>query len=262
VATEWDRGAGRDARRERATERAAITEHRRKAGRDAAWRRGLRMLRRGLGRVATTSLVPAAIGALARTWRVERIDQHHFDTLSAAGPFVAVMWHGGMLLPLRVHRDRGVAVLVSPSGDGELVARILRRFGYRVVRGSSSRYGARSLRDLADELRAGTPVVITPDGPRGPRHAMNVGAAWLARETGAPILPAACCVDRAWRLSSWDRFAIPKPGARVMICYGAPVTVDRNADDADLEAVSADLRDWLLANERAAANRLGVAFDA
>jgi hypothetical protein len=165
------------------------------------------------------------------------------------------------LMPLALHRGRGIDVLVSPSDDGSLATRALRHFGYRVIRGSLSRGGARAMRAMATALAAGRQIVVTPDGPRGPRHAMNVGVAWLARATGAPILPVGVAVDRAWRLRSWDRFTIPQPFARLCVHYGAPVHVAAAAGDEELEHLAQQLRDRLLAGERDGCDRLGVAAE-
>jgi hypothetical protein len=152
-------------------------------------------------------------------------------------------------------------VLVSPSDDGSLATRALQRFRYRVVRGSLSRAGARALREMAALLTGGGQLVVTPDGPRGPRHSMNVGIAWLARATGAPILAVGIAVDRAWRLRSWDRFTIPKPFARLRVDYADPVQVPTDASDADLEALAANLREQLRNSESVAFHALGVADD-
>jgi hypothetical protein len=90
---------------------------------------------------------------------------------------------------------------------------------------------------------------------------MNVGIAWLARATGAPILAVGIAVDRAWRLRSWDRFTIPKPFARLRVDYADPVQVPTDASDADLEALAANLREQLRNSESVAFHALGVADD-
>ncbi len=221
------------------------------------WRRRMRIARRRIGSALLPLLGPSALRALAGTWRVERMGEEH---LGGGGRLLA-MWHGRMLVGLPTHRDRGWFVLVSPSDDGGLVTLLLDRFGYRVVRGSSSRGGARALRVLSQALRDERTVVITPDGPRGPRHAMNPGLAWMARESGLPIVPCGFVCDRAWRLRSWDRFTIPKLGARVALAYGEPVRVPRDADDAALAERTERVRGAILAAERGAFDALGVADD-
>jgi lysophospholipid acyltransferase (LPLAT)-like uncharacterized protein len=117
------------------------------------------------------------------------------------------------------------------------------------------------MREMKEALQAGRPVAVTPDGPRGPRHTVNSGAAWLARETRAPIVPVALAVDRAWALRSWDRFTIPKPFARIVVTYGDPLRVPADANDLALEAFSCLLRDQLLAGERKGFARLQVPGD-
>ena len=249
----------RRARRELVTAGAQARAH---AGRNAPalvrWRR----FRRRVGAALLELLAPLLLRALAATWRVQRTGagRARFD---GGEPWILAFWHGRMLpmMPLRAHRGRGIHVLVSPSDDGNLAARALRHFGYRVVRGSLSRGGARALREMEAVLAANGQLVLTPDGPRGPRHLMNTGVVWLARASGAPVVPVAVAVDRAWRLRSWDRFTIPKPFARVRVGYGDPVAIDADASDAELERVAAQLRAGLLAAERDAFLDLGVAGD-
>jgi lysophospholipid acyltransferase (LPLAT)-like uncharacterized protein len=92
-------------------------------------------------------------------------------------------------------------------------------------------------------------------------HSMNPGVAWMAKATGRPILPMGNCADRAWHLSSWDRFTIPKPRARVVFTYGAPIRVARDADEGELARVTELLRERMLAAERSGFERLGVQPD-
>jgi lysophospholipid acyltransferase (LPLAT)-like uncharacterized protein len=148
-------------------------------------------------------------------------------------------------------------VLVSHSHDGELIARMLARFGYRTIRGSSSKGGARAVREMLGEVQKDSVIVVTPDGPRGPRHAMNPGLAWLARETGFPVVPMGYACDKAWYLKSWDRFTIPKFGARHVLCYGAPVRVAKDAGDDELARATETIREELLAAERRGFAHLG-----
>lgn len=154
-----------------------------------------------------------------------------------------------------------MCVLVSPSDDGSLVLPLLARFGQRAVRGSTNKESARALRTLLAELRAGGSVVLTPDGPRGPRHSMNAGLAWLARATGFPVLPCGFVCDRAWRLRSWDRFTIPKPRARLALVYGEPLHVPAGGGPAALDEATAEIRSRMLAAEERGFAHLGVERD-
>jgi hypothetical protein len=182
----------------------------------------------------------------------------HYRSVGDGG-FLLALWHGRMLVPFQHHRGRDMCVLVSPSDDGSLVTGMLARCGHRVVRGSTNQASARALRALRAELERGGAIVITPDGPRGPRHTLNPGLAWLARATERPVLPCGFVCDRAWHLRSWDRFTIPKPGARLALVYGEPLAVGR---DADLDAATAEIARRMHAAEAAGFAHLGVEADA
>ena len=168
----------------------------------------------------------ATLRALAATWRFRVVGGVAIELLRAAGkPFIFSLWHGQLLPLIWHHRGEGVAILVSEHRDGELIARVARAMGYRLIRGSTTRGGERALLRLVKELKSGAEVAVTPDGPKGPARSYASGALIAAQRSGAPILPIAAYADRAWNLSSWDKFMIPKPFARVTVAYGPPTHV-------------------------------------
>lgn len=204
-------------------------------------------------------LGPGLLQRLARTWSVEFIGSEHYDRAAESGSYLLSMWHGRMLIGLPPHRQRDYCVLVSPSDDGTLMTGMLTRNGYRIIRGSTNQRTQPALRDMLAHLKeVGGALVITPDGPRGPRHAMNTGLAWMARVSGFPIVPCGFVCDRAWRLSSWDRCTLPKPRARVALVYGEPVWVRGEADEAEATEL---VRERMLEAERRGFERLGVEVD-
>jgi lysophospholipid acyltransferase (LPLAT)-like uncharacterized protein len=163
---------------------------------------------------------------IARTWRFRAVNSDGYAAERAAGrSVVLVLWHGEMLPLLYYHRNREIAVLVSEHGDGEIIARILRDFGFRLIRGSTSRGAARALIAVDRELRDGFDVGITPDGPRGPRHSVAPGALLAAHRAGVRLMPLAARASAFWQLGTWDRFIIPKPFARITVAYGDPTPV-------------------------------------
>jgi lysophospholipid acyltransferase (LPLAT)-like uncharacterized protein len=169
----------------------------------------------------------AFIQAIARTWRFRAVNEGAYRASHAGGKaIVMTLWHGEMLPLLYYHRNRQIAVMVSEHGDGEIIARILSAFGFRLVRGSTSRGAARALIAVDRELEAGFDVGITPDGPRGPLHSVAPGALVAAHRAGVQIVPLAASASSFWQLGSWDGFMIPKPFARVTIAYGDPLTVE------------------------------------
>jgi len=166
-------------------------------------------------------------------------------------------WHDQQLAMLWHYRHRGAWVLVSQHRDGEAVAAVAERMGVRTVRGSSTRGGPAALKRLVDLARAGWGVVVTPDGPRGPRHKVKPGVLYLARRTGLPIRCVAIGFSDFWTLKSWDRFRIPKPFGVGYAMWSEPIAppgpgaeaaqafierleeaLDRLADEADRRAAA------------------------
>ncbi|MBK9308925.1 MAG: DUF374 domain-containing protein [Nitrospira sp.] len=104
---------------------------------------------------------------------------------------IIAFWHAQQLMIPFGYRGPGAHALISRHGDGEIIARIIARFGHAAVRGSSTRGGAGALRALIKLGRSGRDVVVTPDGPKGPRHVAKLGVIHLAKATGLPIIPLA-----------------------------------------------------------------------
>jgi len=158
--------------------------------------------------------------------------------IAIPGPVVFAFWHCAMLVCAHRFRNKGIAILISPSFDGELIARTVARLGFLPVRGSSSRGGAAGLRGMAEAYRRGHRTAITADGPRGPARIAKPGPGQLAELTGAPWIGCYHAEpSRAWRLNSWDRFIIPKPFATVTFAWPAHVMVDTSNPAATLIAV-------------------------
>ena len=188
--------------------------------------------------------------------------EHIAASLARAPSFIPVYWHQHQLFCAKYlfdQRDAGLklGVLISPSVDGEFGALIVRRLGGEVIRGSSTHTGARALRDFYQALmHEGISPVIAPDGPRGPPWKFKPGALLLAQLSQRPIVPLTYCASRAWKIS-WDRFVIPKFGARIVIAIGEPVFVPKGIDAAALERLQADMEQRLTALFASAKAALG-----
>jgi lysophospholipid acyltransferase (LPLAT)-like uncharacterized protein len=142
------------------------------------------------------------------------------DTLP--GPTIFAFWHCSLLLCAYRFRDLGIAILISRSFDGELIARTVERLGFLAIRGSSTRGGPSALREMAQAYADGRICAFTADGPKGPPRLAKPGPVHLAELTEAPWIGAFHGEpNRAWRLHTWDRFLIPKPFATVT--FGWPV---------------------------------------
>jgi lysophospholipid acyltransferase (LPLAT)-like uncharacterized protein len=171
------------------------------------------------------------------------------------GPVVFAFWHRSLLACAHRFRNLDIAILISSSFDGELIARTVELLGFRAIRGSSTRGGAAGLRNMQAAYAAGHRCAFTADGPRGPVFVAKPGAAQLANSvggqaegsepggapTGAHTGTWVGCFyalpDRAWELRSWDRFLIPKPFSRVVLTWPAHVP----AGEVTTEAVQAAL---------------------
>jgi lysophospholipid acyltransferase (LPLAT)-like uncharacterized protein len=134
----------------------------------------------------------AVIRGVARSITCETRGHEGIDELYREGRHaILAFWHSQQLMILIGYRGTGAHVLISQHGDGEIIARIIARFGHETVRGSSTRGGAGALRALIKVGRSGRDIGVTPDGPRGPRHVAKLGVIHLAKATGLPIVPVA-----------------------------------------------------------------------
>jgi lysophospholipid acyltransferase (LPLAT)-like uncharacterized protein len=172
------------------------------------------------------------------------------------GPAVYALWHRQEVLFIYLHRGKGICGLVSKSRDGEYMARILRRFGFTLVRGSTTSGGLMALRGLIKAAREGYSIAITPDGPRGPIFKVQPGIVYLAQKAGVPVIPVACALSRKKILRSWDKYQFPLPFGRIEAVYGKPLHI---AGTDDVAAKTAELENLLNELTREAENLLAGA---
>ena len=170
-------------------------------------------------------LAAGLIRLLGATWRIRDCAVPGTPPgHTVPGPTVFAFWHESLLSAAYRFRGLGIAILISRSFDGELIARTVERLGFVAVRGSSSRGGASGLRGMAETYAAGHVCAFTADGPKGPRRVAKAGAVQLAELAGAAWVG---CFhpepEECWRLGSWDRFAIPKPFTTVRFGWPAHV---------------------------------------
>jgi lysophospholipid acyltransferase (LPLAT)-like uncharacterized protein len=163
-----------------------------------------------------------------------------------AGPhYIYAFWHENLLPAAYWWRRCGAHVLISEHADGRLIAEVSRRLGYGVVAGSSTRGGVRAIKQMV-QLSRQTHLAITPDGPRGPRRCLQPGLVYLASKTGLGVVPLGIGLERPWRLASWDRFALPRPGTRGRAVIGAPIRVPLGVGSDRLEHYRARIEEALL----------------
>jgi lysophospholipid acyltransferase (LPLAT)-like uncharacterized protein len=160
-------------------------------------------------------------------------------------PLIISFWHACIIPATYIFRNVGIRVMSSNSYDGEYMGRIIHKFGFVAVKGSSSRNAVRALLGLRRALREGWPVAFSLDGPRGPRYKVKPGPVSLARSSGVPLTMFHIAVERAWVLHTWDRLIIPKPFSRVLIRFGKLIPIPAEATDEDLGRYQQELQDSL-----------------
>ncbi|HEY0305629.1 MAG TPA: DUF374 domain-containing protein, partial [Longimicrobiales bacterium] len=127
------------------------------------------------------------LDALLATVQFRVLTPEPYRELASAGGVIYTLWHGRLLPLTYYHRRQNIATLISQSSDGEYIARVVERWGYTAIRGSSSRGGSGALREMVRLARAGRSMAITPDGPRGPRQQLKPGVLTLAQLTSQPM---------------------------------------------------------------------------
>ncbi len=161
-------------------------------------------------------LLPFLIKALISTLKIKITNR---DALNK--PAVFIFWHSQMLAGWSIFRNRTSCALVSQSKDGEILSALLKKWNYKVSRGSSSKGGKEALRDLINASHEDYSIVITPDGPRGPAGQIKNGALIVANECSIPVIPVKIIYSsKKILLKSWDKFQIPYPFSKCKVIFG------------------------------------------
>jgi lysophospholipid acyltransferase (LPLAT)-like uncharacterized protein len=178
-------------------------------------------------------------------------DEQPAKHAEANEPFIMACWHGRLLMmPFCRRFHWHVSVLISGHRDGQMIAKTVQPFNVDTITGSTGKGGASALRGLAQTLKKGGVVGITPDGPRGPRMRASGGIVALARISGIPIYTISYSAKRGRVLGSWDRFLLPLPFTRGVFTWSGPIDVPKDADKAMLESKRLEVEEALNATGR------------
>lgn len=210
------------------------------AGKPGRKRFSLTRARRFGGRLTRADARRAAIfssAALAAFWLIERTVRFRVVGEAAVAPYRSLgpgsllfaIWHRDYFPIFSYARDSGACVIVSRSADGEILARMLDRRGYRTVRGSSTHGATRAMIDLARVVSGGADAAVAVDGPKGPLEQAKPGIVLLGKITGCPIVPLGVGMNRFKEFGSWDRFRLPVPFSKVVLTGGEPIRVPPDA---------------------------------
>jgi lysophospholipid acyltransferase (LPLAT)-like uncharacterized protein len=187
------------------------------------------------------TLLVAAIGV---TMRFEVLGFEHYLNSRAAGrPIIAAFWHRAILPSIWWWRNRKIVVMNTTNFDGQWTRRVIERFGFLTVQGSSSRGGLRGLVAMAELLAQGRDVAFTVDGPRGPRYVAKPGPVMLARKTGFPLMIYHIGVEHGHTFErTWDLFQIPRPFSRAVMIVAPLIEVPADLDRDGLERKQAEMQ--------------------
>ncbi len=156
-------------------------------------------------------------------------NEEYFKNMT--GKYILTLWHSRIFYLFYYFRNRpDLHLLISPSADGDLLARLAHLMGYSVIRGSTFKNSFTAARQLIAALKKNENIIVIADGSRGPRHKAQPGTVAIARITGSPLIPMTYNAKRKIELDSWDRFLLPLPFTLCALNFGPPIMLPRDAD--------------------------------
>lgn len=176
-------------------------------------------------------------------------EEEWMDYLKNGGRILLCVWHQQFFSAIRYfknYREYAPGLMISRSADGDLIAGVASRTGWRPARGSSSRGGKTAMMEVISHIKETGLGAHILDGPRGPIGKVKAGAISIALATDAVIVPFYVSADRAWYFNSWDRFCIPKPFAKVTLKYDQMIHLQAPADEADFEKLRQHVEDTMI----------------
>ena len=186
------------------------------------------------------------IRLLGSTWRVKWKGMENLEKARKLSHNVVFsFWHGRFLVLTYTHRGKDIQVLTSEHYDGDLIGRTIKWLHFGNLKGSTTRGGAKAIRQIVGVLKKGLDVGLTVDGPTGPRGIVQQGAVEVSRMTGCVIVPLLNTAHRRYLFNSWDRFQLPIPFSKVVVSYGEPVVIQPGADTDEREKARILLQDRL-----------------
>ncbi len=187
----------------------------------------IKEIKKSILRILGNVLLYSVINILCKTYKIQKnIPPKTLEILESRKAFVIAFWHGTMLANWYVNRNKNITALVSPSKDGELLSKILHKWGYNLQRGSSNKSGKESLDILVEKAKSGNSIAITPDGPRGPAKEFKAGAVIIAKKGNLPLILVGVKNKNLYLFkNSWDKFELPKPFSKIVLNYSEPIYI-------------------------------------
>ena len=195
------------------------------------------------------TFIPPTVFFFMRLFWVTYKKKYHFIDEPIEEQCMAITWHGELFISPLVYRKlrkhQKTSAIISGHHDGELIARTLQLLNITPLRGSSRKGAKAVLLAAIKSIKDGYSVMITPDGPKGPRHSMSDGAVALAQRANLPLMVVNFKANSFWQLKSWDRFVIPKPFTTIDI-YHQTLDVSSMQRDEAKEYLKTQMRTYTI----------------
>ncbi len=186
-------------------------------------------------------ILPSLLNLLVKTLKIKI---ENINSLNSEN-FVLLFWHGKMLCGWWLGKDKNFFGVVSQSKDGEILSRLLLKWNYKLIRGSSSKDSKEVMNQMVDVLKSGYSLAITPDGPRGPREKMKIGGLIAAVRANKPIVLCGIKYEKKIVFNSWDKFELPKPFSKVLIKLSEPEKFPTGLSNDEYEKIRQELENQL-----------------
>jgi hypothetical protein len=151
-------------------------------------------------------------------------------------PAIIAFWHANLFPVWACFAKTGYFALVSKSRDGRRLGELLKKWNYQLIHGSSSKGGIQALQEMISAAENNC-VLLTPDGPRGPKEKMKPGTLLAAQFANVPIYLIKPKYKGFILKKTWDKSKIPFPFAKIDIAVSEPIYVNTDLSDEQLGLV-------------------------
>ena len=163
-------------------------------------------------------------------------EENLLKLIKSGKPIMLCVWHGRLLFPswyIRHHTT--LHIISSRHADSEILAHILRKWGYGLIRGSTNKGGMSVIREMTKIFSKGGMIAVTNDGPKGPARIAKSGSIGLAIKNNVKIISVTGSATKYWQVKSWDRFMLPRPFGKIQIVVSAPMEITEQLSTSEEE---------------------------
>ena len=164
-------------------------------------------------------------------------EEHLLSLINTGKPIMVCVWHGRLLFPswyIRL-KTTNLHAIASRHTDAEIMARILKKWGYGLIRGSTRKGGRAVVQKMAEVFKNAGIVAVTNDGPKGPHRIAKVGSIGLALKHNVQIITITGSATKYWQMNSWDSFMLPKPFGEIQLIVSQPLDITEKLNTAEEE---------------------------